>query len=73
MPAIAALGGMIVPALIYTAINAGGDAADGWGIPMATDIAMAVGVLSLLSQACHPRSSCSCWPSPSWTTSGPSS
>jgi NhaA family Na+:H+ antiporter len=50
MPAIAALGGMIVPALIYTAINAGGDGADGWGIPMATDIAMAVGVLSLLSR-----------------------
>jgi NhaA family Na+:H+ antiporter len=50
MPAIAALGGMIVPALIYTAINAGGGGADGWGIPMATDIAMAVGVLSLLSR-----------------------
>ena len=54
MPAIAALGGMIVPALIYTAINAGGDAADGWGIPMATDIAMAVGVLSLLSRRVPP-------------------
>ena len=50
MPAIAALGGMVVPALIYAAINAGGDGADGWGIPMATDIAMAVGVLSLLSR-----------------------
>ncbi len=50
MPAIAALGGMVVPALIYTAVNLGGDAADGWGIPMATDIAMAVGVLSLLSR-----------------------
>jgi NhaA family Na+:H+ antiporter len=50
MPAIAALGGMIVPALIYTAINAGGGGTDGWGIPMATDIAMAVGVLSLLSR-----------------------
>jgi NhaA family Na+:H+ antiporter len=54
MPAIAALGGMVVPALIYTAINAGGDAADGWGIPMATDIAMAVGVLSLLSRRVPP-------------------
>jgi NhaA family Na+:H+ antiporter len=48
MPAIAALGGMIVPALIYTALNGAGDGAAGWGIPMATDIAMAVGVMSLL-------------------------
>ena len=48
MPAIAALGGMAVPALIYLSINAGGAGRDGWGIPMATDIAMAVGVLSLL-------------------------
>jgi NhaA family Na+:H+ antiporter len=48
MPAIAAVGGMVVPALIYVAVNLGGDALDGWGIPMATDIAMAVGVLSLL-------------------------
>jgi NhaA family Na+:H+ antiporter len=54
MPAIAALGGMIVPALVYAAVNAGGDAAGGWGIPMATDIAMAVGVLSLLSRRVPP-------------------
>ena len=54
MPAIAALGGMVVPALIYVAINVGGDGAAGWGIPMATDIAMAVGVLSLIGSRVAP-------------------
>ncbi len=48
LPIIAALGGMIVPALIYSAFNHGGPASNGWGIPMATDIAFAVGVVSLL-------------------------
>ena len=48
LPAIAAVGGMAVPGLLYASINAGGDGAAGWGIPVATDIAMAVGVLSLL-------------------------
>jgi NhaA family Na+:H+ antiporter len=50
LPMTAALGGMIVPALIYTAFNAGGEGAHGWGVPVATDIAFALGVLSLLSQ-----------------------
>ena len=48
MPAIAALGGMVVPALLYVLVTAGGDGARGWGIPMATDIAFAVGVVALL-------------------------
>ena len=48
LPAIAALGGMLVPAALYAALNAGGPGADGWGIPMATDIAIVTGVVALL-------------------------
>ncbi len=48
LPAVAAVGGMVVPALIFFAFNVGGAGVDGWGIPMATDIAFAVGVVSLL-------------------------
>jgi Na+:H+ antiporter, NhaA family len=48
LPILGALGGMIAPALIYTALNAGGPGADGWGIPMATDIAIVLGAVSLL-------------------------
>jgi len=49
LPIIAAIGGMVVPALIYYAFNPSGDAARGWGVPMATDIAFAIGVLVLLA------------------------
>lgn len=49
LPIIAAIGGMVVPALIYLAFNHEGSAARGWGVPMATDIAFAVGVLVLLA------------------------
>jgi NhaA family Na+:H+ antiporter len=48
LPIFAALGGMIVPAGIYLALQGGGSAARGWGIPMATDIAFVVGCLALL-------------------------
>lgn len=48
MPAFAALGGMVVPAALFFLVNAGGDGSKGWGIPMATDIAFAVGIVALL-------------------------
>ncbi|MGL4554925.1 MAG: Na+/H+ antiporter NhaA, partial [Gemmataceae bacterium] len=48
LPAAAALGGMVVPALIYYALQRGTAGERGWGVPMATDIAFVVGVLALL-------------------------
>lgn len=49
LPIAGAIGGMIVPALIYALTNAGGMAARGWAIPMATDIAFALGTLALVA------------------------
>lgn len=48
LPIVAAIGGMLVPVFIYISINPEGHAFDGWGIPMATDIAFALGALALL-------------------------
>lgn len=48
LPIFAALGGMLLPALIFITINHGTEVANGWGIPTATDIAFAIGIMSLL-------------------------
>lgn len=50
LPLVAALGGMLIPAAIYLSLQGGREGHHGWGIPMATDIAFAVGILALLGQ-----------------------
>jgi len=54
LPAAAAIGGMVVPALIYTAFNFRGEGTDGWGIAMATDIAFAAGCIAMLRKWVSP-------------------
>jgi NhaA family Na+:H+ antiporter len=53
LPAIAAAGGMAVPGLVYLAFNAGKPTSTGWAIPMATDIAFSIGVLTLVRSRVH--------------------
>jgi NhaA family Na+:H+ antiporter len=54
LPILSAIGGMLLPALIYMSINAGSQGASGWGIPMATDIAFAISVLVILGKRVSP-------------------
>ncbi|MBE7177165.1 MAG: Na+/H+ antiporter NhaA [Mucilaginibacter polytrichastri] len=54
LPLVAALGGMLVPAGIYALVNRGGPGAPGWGIPMATDIAFAIALISLVGKSVPP-------------------
>lgn len=54
LPLAVALGGMVVPAAIYVALNAGTSTVAGWGVPIATDLAFALGILSLLGKRVPP-------------------
>ncbi|MCP9949814.1 Na+/H+ antiporter NhaA [Actinomadura madurae] len=52
VPAVAALGGVILPAVVYIALNAGGSGASGWGIPIASDTAFVLGLLAVIGTRC---------------------
>ncbi|MFP5451454.1 MAG: Na+/H+ antiporter NhaA [Thermoleophilia bacterium] len=54
LPLFAAIGGLAIPALVFAAVTAGGDGSSGWGIPIATDTAFALGVLALLARRAPP-------------------
>lgn len=54
LPMVAAVGGMVMPAALYLALNAGGPGAHGWGVPMATDVAFALGALTLAATFAPP-------------------
>ncbi|MGZ4149067.1 MAG: Na+/H+ antiporter NhaA [Actinomycetota bacterium] len=54
LPVVAALGGMVVPALLYLAVVRGGEGSHGWGVPMSTDIALALGALALAARHAPP-------------------
>src|SRR5262245_32570088 len=54
LPIFGALGGMLAPAAIYAALHAGGPAASGWSVPMATDIAFAVAALAVFGRRVPP-------------------
>ena len=71
LPMLAAVGGVCFPALIYLALNWGGQT-HGWAVPIATDIAFALGVVSLLGDKISSRPRSSSRPSPSPTTFWPS-
>lgn len=54
LPILGAIGGMLIPALIYAIVNHGGDGSRGWAVPMPTDVALAVGTLALLGSRINP-------------------